>query len=203
MNYNLLMEQQIADIKEGKKLLLHACCAPCSSAVLERLGNFFDITVFYYNPNITEKNEYAKRVEELKKFINNFSVKYPIKLIEGNYDVESFFEISKGLEKEKERGARCFKCYELRLEETAKIAEELEFDYFATTLTLSPYKNVSWLNEIGENLDKKYSDYSIIQANYTLGNGVVTKIGVLGPERMDYAKIASALKYVVDEMKKD
>ena len=92
MNYNLLMEKQISDIAEGKKLLLHACCAPCSSAVLERIGNFFDITVFYYNPNITEKKEYVKRIEELKKFINNFSVKYPIKLIEGNYDIEKFFE---------------------------------------------------------------------------------------------------------------
>ena len=151
------MEQQIDNIKDGSKLLLHACCAPCSSAVLEKLGNFFDITIFYYNPNITDENEYIKRVEEIKKFISSFSVKYPIKLIEGRYNPLEFFAVSKGLENEKERGKRCFKCYGLRLEETAKIADNLKFDYFTTTLTLSPYKNAIWLNEIGEELDKKYN----------------------------------------------
>lgn len=157
MNYDIEMEKQISNIKEGSKLLLHACCAPCSSAVLERIGNFFEITVLYYNPNITNKKEYLKRVEELKKFISKIKTKYRIQLIEGNYDPNDFFKISKGLENEPERGKRCYKCYELRLEKTAQIAEKLNYPYFCTTLTLSPHKNANWINEIGESLDKKYN----------------------------------------------
>jgi len=156
MNYDLEMQKQIVNIKEGSKLLLHACCAPCSSAVLERLGNHFTITIFYYNPNINDKDEYLKRIAELKKLISSFKTKYPISLIEGNYEPEKYFETVKGLENEPERGKRCYKCYNLRLEETAKIADKLKFPYFCTTLTLSPHKNSNWLNEIGENLDKKY-----------------------------------------------
>ena len=163
MNYDLEMQRQLENIPLGTKLLLHACCAPCSSAVLERLGNIFEITIFYYNPNITEKSEYLKRVEEIKKFIRSFKTKYKISLIEGNYEPELFFSITKNLEKEPERGKRCYKCYELRLKETAKIAEQLKYPYFATTLTLSPYKNSNWLNEIGENLKYNtvylYSDF--------------------------------------------
>ena len=157
MNYELMMQEQMKNSKEGSKLLLHACCGPCSSTCLERLGNFFDISIFYYNPNITEKNEYDKRVIEIKKFINSFKTKYPIKLIEGRYEPKEFFDIARGLEKEPERGKRCYKCYDLRLKETAKIADELGFDFFATTLTLSPYKKTDWLNEIGESLNKKYN----------------------------------------------
>ena len=156
MNYDLEMEKQIKNIKEGSKLLLHACCAPCSSAVLERLANFFKISIFYYNPNITEEDEYRKRINELKRFISVFKTKYPVEIIEGNYEPEKFMEMANGLENEPERGKRCFKCYELRLEETAKIAEELGFNHFATTLTLSPHKNANWINEIGEELNKKY-----------------------------------------------
>ena len=122
MNYDKLMEEQISTIKEGTKLLLHACCAPCSSAVLERIANHFKITIFYYNPNITSKEEYDKRIEEIKKLISIVKPKYKIDLIEGNYDKEKFLEISKGLENEPERGKRCYKCYNLRLEETARIA---------------------------------------------------------------------------------
>jgi len=156
MNYDLEMEKQMEDIEEGSKLLLHACCAPCSSAVLNRLANFFKISIFYYNPNITEEAEYLKRIDELKKFVSVFKTKYPVEIIEGNYEPEKFFEIAKGLEEEPERGKRCYKCYELRLEETAKIAESLGFNHFATTLTLSPHKNSIWINEIGEELNKKY-----------------------------------------------
>ena len=156
MNYDLKMEKQMKNIEEGTPLLLHACCAPCSSAVLNRLGNFFKISIFYYNPNITEKDEYIKRINELKRFVSEFDTKYKIEVIEGNYEPEVFMEMVKGLEEEPERGKRCYKCYELRLSETAKIAEKLNFPYFATTLTLSPHKNVYWLNEIGEELDNKY-----------------------------------------------
>lgn len=160
MNYDLEMEKQISNLEEGSSLLLHACCAPCSSAVLYRLANFFKITIFYYNPNITEEEEYLKRINELKRFVKEFNTKYPVKVIEGTYEPEKFMDIAKGLEEEPERGKRCYKCYELRLEETAKIAEKLGFDNFATTLTLSPHKNANWVNEIGEELNKKY------QSNY-------------------------------------
>ena len=160
MNYDLEMERQIETLKEGEKLLLHACCAPCSTAVLERLASFFRISIFYYNPNISDKDEYQKRVEEVKKLINLVDSKYEIELIEGDYNPEVFFEISKGLELEPERGKRCYKCYELRLEETARIADKLGFNLFCTTLTLSPHKNSDWVNEIGKNLNNKY------KANY-------------------------------------
>ena len=160
MNYEKLMEEQILNSKEGSSLLLHACCAPCSSAVLERLASHFKISILYYNPNITEEKEYQKRLDELKNFISKLTFKYPINIIDSRYEPKEFFQIAKGLEKEKERGKRCYKCYELRLEETAKIAKEKNFDFFATTLTLSPYKITPWLNEIGEKLSEKY------QANY-------------------------------------
>ena len=157
MNYDFEMQKQMNNIKEGTKLLLHACCAPCSSAVLERLSDFFEITIFYYNPNITEEKEYLKRIEELKKFISLVKYKYPISLIPGNYDPQKFFEMAKGLEDEPERGKRCYKCYAMRLEERARIADELGFDYFCTTLTLSPHKNSNWINEIGEDLNNRYN----------------------------------------------
>lgn len=160
MNYEKLMEEQILNSKEGSSLLLHACCAPCSSAVLERLASHFKISILYYNPNITEEKEYQKRLDELKNFISKLTFKYPINIIDSRYEPKEFFKIAKGLEKEKERGKRCYKCYELRLEETAKVAKEKNFDFFATTLTLSPYKITPWLNEIGEKLSEKY------QANY-------------------------------------
>lgn len=160
----------MSSTKEGSTLLLHACCAPCSSACLERLSNFFKITIIYYNPNITEEKEYLKRLEELKNFIQKIKVKYPINIIDTRYDPKEFFEISKGLEKEKERGKRCYKCYELRLEETAKVAKENNFDFFATTLTLSPYKKTDWLNEIGENLSNKYQT-SYLYSDFKKKNG--------------------------------
>lgn len=170
MNYDKLMEEQMSSTKEGSTLLLHACCAPCSSACLERLSNFFKITIIYYNPNITEEKEYLKRLEELKNFIQKIKVKYPINIIDTRYNPKEFFEISKGLEKEKERGKRCYKCYELRLEETAKVAKENNFDFFATTLTLSPYKKTDWLNEIGENLSNKYQT-SYLYSDFKKKNG--------------------------------
>ena len=156
MNYNLEMEKQIDNIKEGSSLLLHACCAPCSTACLERLADFFKVTIFYYNPNITDENEYKKRIEEIKKLLTLINPKYKVELLEGEYNPKLFLDMSKGLEMEPERGKRCYKCYEMRLKETANIASKLGFNNFCTTLTLSPHKNSDWINEIGEKLDKEY-----------------------------------------------
>ena len=157
MNYDLLMQKQIENIKGVPTLLLHACCAPCSSSVLERLSDIFKITILFYNPNITDEKEYNKRLDEIKKFIKEFKTKNEVSLIEGRYLPSEYFNISKGLEEEKERGKRCYLCYKLRLEETAKVAKEKGFDYFTTTLSLSPHKNAKWINEIGEELEKEYN----------------------------------------------
>ena len=175
MNYDLKMEEEIKNIRPGTKLLLHACCAPCSSAVLERLGNMFEITILYYNPNITDENEYNKRLNEVKSFIKKFKTKYKISIIDGRYDINDFLNISKGLGNEPERGKRCYKCYNLRLEETAKVAEELNFPYFTTTLSLSPYKNSNWINEIGEDLNNKYNS-TYLYSDFKKKNGYIRSI---------------------------
>lgn len=133
-------------------LLLHSCCAPCSSYCIEYLSQFFEITVYYYNPNISEQEEYAKRVVEQRKLIASMPTKYPVSFVEGEYKPEEFFAIARGYEKCPEGGERCFKCYEQRLRSTAKKCLELGFDYFTTTLTISPLKNAEKLNEIGEKL---------------------------------------------------
>ena len=148
-------------------LFLHSCCAPCSSYVLEYLRQYFRITVFYYNPNITEDAEYRKRVaeqkrlitaynKELTKTVENEQCGYLIQVIEGDYEPQCFYEIAKGLEQCPEGGERCFACYELRLRETAKRAQAGSFDYFTTTLSISPLKNAVKLNEIGERLAREY-----------------------------------------------
>lgn len=149
-NYDLRMEEQIKELDGRKKLLLHACCAPCASGCVDRLTPFFDLTLFFYNPNIDGQGEYDKRAEELKRFA---SLYLPgTEVIVEPYDPEEFFSAARGLEKEPERGARCKECYRLRLERTARYAKEGGYDYFATTLTLSPLKNAQWLNEIGLSL---------------------------------------------------
>ena len=160
MNYDLLMEEEIKRCGSGKTLLLHVCCAPCLSAVLERLGNIFEITIFFYNPNIDTLEEYNKRLLELEKFLSSFKTKYPVSLVAADHRSKEFKKMAHGLENEPERGIRCYECYKLRLSETAKVADENNFDYFTTSLTLSPYKNSKWLNEIGEELGKN------IQSNY-------------------------------------
>ena len=156
MNYDLEMAHQIENIKEGTKLLLHACCAQCSSAVLERLANFFEITIYFYNPNISDLEENEKREKELERLLTLIHSKYPIHLIIGPNETELYNQAIKGLENEPERGKRCYVCYQLRLEKTAEIAQELGFDYYCTTLTLSPHKNSNWINEIGEKLNSTY-----------------------------------------------
>lgn len=158
-NYQLMLDKTLNDIKkEGIRptLLLHACCAPCSSYVLEYLNKHFDITVFFYNPNITENAEYTKRADELIRLINELPHQDEIKFVDGGYAPEKFIGISKGLENAPEGGERCFKCYRLRLEESARIAKENGFDYFTTTLSISPHKNAQVLNEIGKELSDAY-----------------------------------------------
>lgn len=160
VNYQIILDGEIKKIiKEDRKpsLLLHGCCAPCSSYVLEYLHKYFSITLFFYNPNITFEKEYLYRVEEVKRLINELPFGGEISFAEGKYDAESFFSLAKGLEKLPEGGERCFKCYRLRLREAARYASENGFDYFTTTLSISPYKNAEKLNEIGEELSKEYN----------------------------------------------
>ena len=159
INYQKVLEQTIEEHqKKGEvpSLLLHSCCAPCSSYCLEYLSAYFEITVFYYNPNIYPEEEYRKRVAEQQKFIEKLPVKYPIHFVEGAYEKERFYEMAKGLEDCPEGGERCFKCYRLRMEEAAKLAEEGGYDYFTTTLSISPLKNAEKINEIGEELAEIY-----------------------------------------------
>ena len=137
-------------------LFLHCCCAPCSSYVLEYLLPYFRITVFYYNPNITPETEYGKRVAELQRFISEAGYKDRVSFMEGDYDPQVFFQAVSGLEDEPERGNRCRVCYRLRMEEAARMAASLGYDYFTTTLSISPHKNALWINEIGEDLSEIY-----------------------------------------------
>lgn len=152
INYQRKLDALIQSLDYTPRLLLHSCCAPCSSYCLEYLAEYFSITVLYYNPNISPKEEFTKRAEEQRRLISALAVKNPISLVVDNYDPHEFFDIAKGLEQCPEGGERCFKCYRLRLERTAKYALANGFDYFCTTLTISPLKNAAKINEIGEAL---------------------------------------------------
>lgn len=161
-NYDLLMQQQINNFTNKKKLLLHCCCGPCSTAVLEKLQEHFDITIFFYNPNIYPKQEFLKRLlnqEKVSKFFNN------IKVVTPDYQEHEFLNNIKGLEKEKEGGLRCDKCFEIRLRQTAKYAKEKGYDIFGTTLTVSSHKNEQNINKIGKEIELQegieflYSDF--------------------------------------------
>ena len=154
-NYNQIMEETLANLKGKPKLLLHACCGVCSSSVLERLYPFFDITLLYYNPNIYPEEEYFKRFDALKEIVLKMKIK--VKIIEIGYESKEFKSLAKGLENEKEGGERCTKCFYLRLEKTAKLAQKYNFEYFSTTLSVSPYKNSEKLNKIGKVLSEKYN----------------------------------------------
>ena len=162
-NFQREMDNLIAKLQKENRvptLLLHSCCAPCSSYVLEYLSDFFIINVLYYNPNISSKEEYDLRLAEQKRLIEEMNFKNPVSLIAGEYKPEDFYSVAKGLEKCPERGKRCHRCYRLRLEHTAKTAKETGADYFATTLTLSPLKDAKALNEIGKELSAEYNvDY--------------------------------------------
>lgn len=157
MNYREELDKVINNLDYIPNLLLHSCCAPCSSYVIEYLSNYFNITIYYYNPNISPVEEYNKRKQEQIKFINEFKSTNKLNIIDVDYNYDDFLNITCGLENEPEGGSRCNKCYLLRLEETAKKAKQLNYDYFATTLTVSPYKNSKKLNEIGYLLEQKYN----------------------------------------------
>ena len=159
INYQIQTDKIIQKIQnEGTapRLLLHSCCAPCSSYTLEYLSKYFEITVFYYNPNISPKEEFEKRYNEQKRLIEALFAENSISLMKGEYKPEEFFEIAKGLENAKEGFERCFKCYRLRLEKTAIEAKKNGFDYFCTTLSISPLKNSQKINEIGFETAEKY-----------------------------------------------
>ncbi len=159
INYQKELEKVLIQIQNRDKaptLLLHSCCAPCSSYVIEYLSNYFYITVFYYNPNISPEAEYRFRSSEQKRLISSMDTKYPVSFAEEEYDCCQFFSAVKGLEKKPEGGKRCEKCFELRLQRTAQKALQEQFDYFTTTLTISPLKNAPLLNTIGISLAEKF-----------------------------------------------
>ncbi len=191
INYQLILENEIEKIKlSGTKpsLLLHACCAPCSSYVLEYLTQYFNITIFYYNPNISPKNEYLFRVDEVKRLISQMRCAESVAFIESDYDPDNFYKIANGLENEDEGGSRCFKCYRLRLEKTAEYAKTHGFDYFTTTLSISPYKNAEKLNSIGAELAQKYN-VQYLFSDFKKKNGYKRSIELSGEYnlyRQDY-----------------
>jgi len=155
-NYHKLCLEEISKFDSPKSILLHSCCAPCSSHVITFLTNYFDITILYYNPNISPKEEYLKRKEEQIKLIKELKVKNKLNIIDCDYDNEIYESSIKGLEHCPEKGNRCTICFKLRLNKTAQTAKNLNYDYFGTTLTVSPHKNSQLINEIGKNLEEIY-----------------------------------------------
>lgn len=158
-NYQLMLDKTLGEISSSDtrpRLLLHACCAPCSSYVLEYLNKYFDITLYFYNPNISPRSEHDLRYSELCRLVEKMGLSDRVSSIEAQYTPELFYELSRGLEELPEGGERCKKCYTLRLETTAKAAKEGGYDYFTTTLSISPYKNAQWLCEIGGELANDY-----------------------------------------------
>ena len=158
-NYSQMCENILNNLGGKKKLLLHSCCGPCSSYVISYLTDYFDITILYYNPNIFPYDEYLKRKDEQIRLINDIksNIKNNIDIMDCDYDNDIYNDLVKGLENELERGNRCKVCYRMRMEKTAIIAKENNYDYFCTTLSVSPYKNSQWINEIGKELENKYS----------------------------------------------
>ncbi len=159
LNYQKELDKILEELAEAgtvPRLLLHSCCAPCSSYVLEYLSEYFSITVYYYNPNIYPESEYEKRINEQQSLLLRMPFHHPVSFLAGPYEKEKFYAMAKGLETEEEGGSRCMKCYELRLSEAARVAKEGGFDYFTTTLSISPQKNAQALNAIGLRLADEY-----------------------------------------------
>ncbi len=157
MNYSIVLENTLKNLDSKKKLLLHACCAPCSSYVIEYLTNYFDITILYYNPNIDTEEEFNHRLNELERFVKEFKTKNKVEVVSLGYNNQEYLDVVQGLEQEKEGGKRCIECFKLRLEKACLYAKENNFDYFTTTLTISPLKSSKLLNEIGHDLESKYN----------------------------------------------
>lgn len=193
MNYALKLDETIKSLINTPKLLLHACCAPCSSYCLEYLSDYFEITVFFYNPNMDTKDEYEKRLNELKRFVKEFPHKNKITVIDIGYCQGDYEKITAGLENEPERGRRCLKCYELRLEKSFLYAKENHFDYITTTLTLSPYKNSQIINEIGKKLEEKY-DFPYLYSDFKKKDGYKRSI-ILSREYNLYRQDYCGCKY--------
>lgn len=168
-NFDLKFEQICKSLPARERLLLQACCAPCSSAVLERVTPYFDVTLYFYNPNITEREEYDKRLNELYRFVKEVYGD-SVKIIDGGFNPQRFFEYTKTLENEPERGARCTECYLDRLTQTAIYAKENGFDFFGTTLTVSPHKDSNRINLMGENLEQ-YKGVKFLYSDFKKKNG--------------------------------
>ncbi len=179
-NYQKELEAEIAHHQADGNvptLLLHSCCAPCSSYVLEYLSQYFQITVLYYNPNIYPPEEYEHRVKEQQRFIQEFPMKYKAAFLEGTYDTERFYQMAEGMEDLPEGGERCTSCYELRLREAAEYARRLDMDYFTTTLSISPRKDARRLNEIGARLAEEYG-IAYLFSDFKKKNGYLRSIQI-------------------------
>ena len=193
MNYQLELDKIINKInsspsKNLPKLLIHSCCAPCSSYVLEYLSNYFAITIFSYNPNIYPEDEYRRRVKEQEDLIRAMNLKNSVLFVEGDYEPRKYYDLVKGHEKDPEGGDRCFICYGMRLKEAAKAAKEGGYEYFTTTLTISPHKNAAKLNEIGEEVAALYG-VSFLPSDFKKRNGYKRSIELskeYGLYRQDY-----------------
>lgn len=180
IDYNKIMKDEISSFGEKPKLLLHCCCAPCSSAVIERIAKFFEITFFYYNPNIFPKSEYDLRKEEFKKL--------GVNVVELPYNHEEFLSVVKGREDDAEGGDRCKICIALRMNETFKFAVENNYDMVTTTLSISPHKDAEFINQLGENLERKFG-IKFLHADFKKENGYLRSIEIckdLGIYRQDY-----------------
>lgn len=191
MNYQKELDQIIEGLllkATRPKLLIHSCCAPCSSYVLEYLTEYFDITIYYYNPNIYPEQEYIRRVEEQQKLIASMHLRYSIRFQEGEYQPNEFYQLVKGLETAEEGKERCFVCYEMRLNKAAEFAAKNGFDYFTTTLSISPHKNAEKLNEIGARLGLKHK-VAYLPSDFKKKNGYKRSIELskeYGLYRQDY-----------------
>ncbi|TAH71173.1 MAG: epoxyqueuosine reductase QueH [Anaerolineaceae bacterium] len=193
MNYQLELDKIIKGIEDKStaklpKLLIHSCCAPCSSYVLEYLSEYFAITVYYYNPNIYPEDEYIRRAKEQEELINKMLLKNNVLFIKGDYEPKKYYELIKGHEKDSEGGDRCFICYRMRLEEAARVAYEGGYEFFTTTLTISPHKNANKLNEIGEEVASIYG-VLFLPSDFKKRNGYKRSIELseeYGLYRQDY-----------------
>ena len=177
-NYQLILEktiEQITKAKQKPRLLLQCCCAPCSSYVLEYLSAYFDITLFFYNPNMSSETEYDKRAKELVRLVNEMGLNTCVSVVIECYEPNEFLAVTKGKETLAEGGERCFSCYRLRLEKTAQKARDEKFDYFCTTLSISPHKRADKLNEIGGELSEIFG-VKYLYSDFKKNNGYIRSI---------------------------
>ena len=204
MNYSVILEDTLKNLKSKKKLLLHACCAPCSSYVIEYLSNYFAITILYYNPNIDSLEEFNHRLNELKRFVQEFKTKNPVEVVSLGYQPMDYLKVIKGLEQEKEGGSRCYQCFKLRLTKAALYAKNHNFDYFTTTLTISPLKNSQVINQIGHELETQYG-VNYLYSDFKKKEGYKRSI-VLSHEynlyRQDYCGCIFSKKARLEKVKK-